>query len=97
MIYMSSVVQMDAGSLAMEMAPIIMWQKGQVPETYKKFWNQPSTTQPNTNADPAQNYNEWDLLEGLFSNAYSFGLHSLLKLVVLYMPTDLSVCKRVHM
>ncbi|KAK1419504.1 hypothetical protein QVD17_28676 [Tagetes erecta] len=54
--------KMDAGSLAMEMAPIIMWQKGKVPETYKQFWNQPSTTQPNTNANPAQNYNEWDLL-----------------------------------
>ncbi|KAI3815820.1 hypothetical protein L1987_15502 [Smallanthus sonchifolius] len=50
---------MDAGSLAMEMAPIIMWQKGQVPEAYKQFWNQPSRTQP---ADPVQNYNEWDML-----------------------------------
>ncbi|KAI3712582.1 hypothetical protein L1987_71141 [Smallanthus sonchifolius] len=54
--------KMDAGSLVMEMAPIIMWQKGQVPETYKQFWNQPSRTQPNTNADHVQNYNEWDML-----------------------------------
>ncbi|XP_024992040.1 uncharacterized Rho GTPase-activating protein At5g61530 [Cynara cardunculus var. scolymus] len=54
--------KMDARSLAMEMAPIIMWQKGQRPETYKQFWNQQSRTQSNTNADPAQNYNEWDML-----------------------------------
>lgn len=54
--------KMDAGSLAMEMAPIIMWPKGQRPETYKQFWNQPSRTQSNTNADPVQNYNEWDML-----------------------------------
>ncbi|MFS7936886.1 hypothetical protein Hanom_Chr05g00421051 [Helianthus anomalus] len=54
---------MDAGSLAMEMAPIIMWQKGQTPETYKQYWNQPTTTQSNTNAaDPVQNYSEWDML-----------------------------------
>lgn len=54
--------KMDAGSLAMEMAPIIMWQKGQRPETYKQFWNQPSKPQSNTNVDPVQNYNEWDML-----------------------------------
>lgn len=54
--------KMNAGSLAMEMAPIIMWPKGQRPETYKQFWNQPSRTQSNTNADPVQNYNEWDML-----------------------------------
>lgn len=71
---MSSVLtfflQMDARSLAMEMAPIIMWQKGQRPETYTQFWNQQSRTQSNTNADPVQNYNEWDMLAGLFPNAY---------------------------
>ncbi|GJZ21839.1 uncharacterized Rho GTPase-activating protein [Tanacetum coccineum] len=54
--------KMDAGSLAMEMAPIIMWQKGQRPETYRQFWNQPSKPQSNTNVDPVQNYNEWDML-----------------------------------
>ncbi|CAH1430770.1 unnamed protein product [Lactuca virosa] len=54
--------KMDAGSLAMEMAPIIMWQKGQPPETYKQFWNQPSKTQSNANLDSVQNYNEWDML-----------------------------------
>lgn len=59
---------MDAGSLAMEMAPIIMWQKGQRPETYTQFWNQPSRTQSNANTGPAvQNYNEFDMLAGLFS------------------------------
>lgn len=54
--------KMDAGSLAMEMAPIVMWHKGQPPETYKQFWNQPSRTQSNPNVDPVQNYNEWDML-----------------------------------
>ena len=61
---------MDASCLAMEMASIIMWQKGQRPETYKQFWNQPSKPQSNTNVDPVQNYNEWDMLAGLCSSAY---------------------------
>lgn len=58
--------KMNAGSLAMEMAPIIMWQKGQRPETYTQFWNNQSKTQSNTNTntstDPVQTYNEWDML-----------------------------------
>lgn len=54
--------KMDARSLAMEMAPIIMWQKGRRPETYRQFWNHSSATQSKTNADPAQNYEEWDML-----------------------------------
>ncbi|KAL4574906.1 hypothetical protein LXL04_021746 [Taraxacum kok-saghyz] len=52
--------KMDAGSLAMEMAPIVMWQKGNPPESYKQFWKQqPSRSESNTSAE---RYNEWDML-----------------------------------
>ncbi|KAK8658882.1 hypothetical protein V6N13_029101 [Hibiscus sabdariffa] len=30
--------KMDARSLAMEMAPVIMWQKDRKPESYRKYW-----------------------------------------------------------
>lgn len=55
---------MDAQSLAVEMAPIIMWQKGQRPELYKQFWSRPSKPDSKTNVDFASNYNTWDMLAG---------------------------------
>lgn len=56
---------MDARSLAMEMAPIVIWQQGQRPEHYKQFWNQLSKPHSLTNRDPVQDYNSaWDLLAG---------------------------------
>ncbi|KAM7504610.1 hypothetical protein LguiB_003514 [Lonicera macranthoides] len=54
--------KMDARSLAMEMAPIIIWNKDQRPESYRQFWNYPSKTQSKTNGDPAHNFPEWDML-----------------------------------
>ncbi|XP_059666916.1 uncharacterized Rho GTPase-activating protein At5g61530 [Cornus florida] len=54
--------KMDARSLAMEMAPIIMWQKGQRLEYYRQFWNHPSKTFSKKNMDPAPNYSSWDML-----------------------------------
>ncbi|PIN18161.1 hypothetical protein CDL12_09174 [Handroanthus impetiginosus] len=54
--------KMDARSLAMEMAPIIVWQKGQRPEHYKQFWNNPSKLDSNANSESASNYSSWDML-----------------------------------
>ncbi|KAA8533895.1 hypothetical protein F0562_031412 [Nyssa sinensis] len=54
--------KMDARSLALEMAPILMWQKGRGPEHYRQFWNQPSKTFSKKNMDPVPNYGDWDML-----------------------------------
>ncbi|XVE63860.1 hypothetical protein DITRI_Ditri07aG0055100 [Diplodiscus trichospermus] len=54
--------KMDARSLAMEMAPVIMWQKDQKPESYRKYWSHPpkSPSEGSMNPDPA--YSAWDML-----------------------------------
>lgn len=57
-------LQMDARSLATEMAPLIIWQKGQRPDFYRQFWNQPSKNQSKTNVDPARDNGELDMLAG---------------------------------
>lgn len=54
---------MDARSLAMEIAPVIIWQKGQKPEFYRKYWGQPSKG-PSNNMDPPPSYSAWDMLAG---------------------------------
>ncbi|KAK9293176.1 hypothetical protein L1049_021165 [Liquidambar formosana] len=54
--------KMDARSLAMEMAPVIMWQKGRRPEFYRQFWNQPAKILSKKNMDPAPTYSAWDML-----------------------------------
>lgn len=54
--------KMDARSLAMEMAPVIMWQKGRRPESYRQFWNQPSQNLSKENMDPSPTYSAWDML-----------------------------------
>lgn len=53
--------KMDARSLAMEMAPVIIWQKGRKPESFRKYWNQPSKG-PSDNSDPLPSYSAWDML-----------------------------------
>lgn len=58
------VMQMDAQSLAVEVAPIIMWQEGQRPEHYKQIWNQPENLASKTDMDSASNSSEWDILSG---------------------------------
>ncbi|KAK6155934.1 hypothetical protein DH2020_010182 [Rehmannia glutinosa] len=57
--------KMDARSLAMEMAPIVMWQEGQRPEHYKQFWSQPSKFDSKANVDSASNFSAWDMLAGV--------------------------------
>ncbi|KAG5558314.1 hypothetical protein RHGRI_008293 [Rhododendron griersonianum] len=54
---------MDTRSLAMEMAPIIMWQKGQRPEHFRQFWNQPSEILSKKKMDPSPNFNACDMLD----------------------------------
>ncbi|XP_004307789.1 PREDICTED: uncharacterized Rho GTPase-activating protein At5g61530 [Fragaria vesca subsp. vesca] len=54
--------KMDTQSLAMEMAPVIIWQKGRAPELYKKYWNKPSEGLSKKNSDPEPTYSAWDML-----------------------------------
>ncbi|XAR66108.1 hypothetical protein NMG60_11012193 [Bertholletia excelsa] len=55
--------KMDARSLATEMAPIIMWQKGRRPEYCRQVWNQPARTISKKDEDPAPTFNAWDMLD----------------------------------
>ncbi|KAL6989434.1 hypothetical protein U1Q18_015183 [Sarracenia purpurea var. burkii] len=55
--------KMDARSLAMEMAPIIMWQKGHRPEYCRQIWNQPAKTLSHKNMSYTPNFNAWDMLD----------------------------------
>ncbi|OWM75709.1 hypothetical protein CDL15_Pgr021874 [Punica granatum] len=52
---------MDVRTLAMEMAPVIMWQEGQKLEFYKQYWSDWQKTQQNQNEMPS--YTAWDMLE----------------------------------
>ncbi|KDP22454.1 hypothetical protein JCGZ_26285 [Jatropha curcas] len=54
--------KMDARSLAMEIAPVVMWQKEQKPEFYRQYWSQASRNPPKRSRDPAPNYSAWDML-----------------------------------
>lgn len=53
--------KMDARSLAMEMAPVIMWQKERKPEFYRQYWNHASRSS-SKNMEPATPHGEWDML-----------------------------------
>ncbi|KAK4838627.1 hypothetical protein QYF36_015193 [Acer negundo] len=54
--------KMDAHSLAMEMAPILMWQKGRKPESYRQYWNNQSKSPSNKNMEQSPAYSKWDML-----------------------------------
>ncbi|XP_022737190.1 uncharacterized Rho GTPase-activating protein At5g61530-like [Durio zibethinus] len=54
--------KMDARSLAMEMAPVIMWQKGQKPESYRKYWSHPTKSPSKGSMDSTPAYSAWDML-----------------------------------
>ncbi|WRX18461.1 Rho GTPase-activating protein domain - like 1 [Theobroma cacao] len=53
---------MDARSLAMEMAPVIMWEKGQKPESYRKYWSRPPKSPSKGSMDSTPAYTAWDML-----------------------------------
>ncbi|XP_062092210.1 uncharacterized Rho GTPase-activating protein At5g61530 [Humulus lupulus] len=65
--------KMDTRSLAMEMAPILMWQKGREPDMYRQYWIQPQKDPSNNNLEPQPVYTAWDLLsdEGEATDASS--------------------------
>ncbi|XVF49405.1 hypothetical protein PTKIN_Ptkin04bG0009200 [Pterospermum kingtungense] len=54
--------KMDARSLSMEMAPVIMWQKGRNPESYRKYWSHPPKSPSKGKMDPTPAYSAWDML-----------------------------------
>ncbi|KAL5132653.1 putative Rho GTPase-activating protein [Glycine soja] len=55
--------KMDARCLAMEMAPVIMWQKERTPEFYRQYWNQMSKSPSKKSVDPPPgSYTAWDML-----------------------------------
>ncbi|KAK6936882.1 Rho GTPase-activating protein domain [Dillenia turbinata] len=54
-------LRMDVRSLAMEMAPIIIWQKGWRPDSYRQYWFiPPGNSKKNADAEPS--YTAWDML-----------------------------------
>ncbi|CAK7357252.1 unnamed protein product [Dovyalis caffra] len=54
--------KMDARTIALEMAPVIMWQKERKPEFYRSYWNHVLRSPSNKNMDPAPTYSSWDML-----------------------------------
>lgn len=54
--------KMDTRSLAMEMAPVIIWQKGSEPDIYRQYWSQPRTGPSTNNVEPPPAYSAWDML-----------------------------------
>ncbi|GAB4825906.1 hypothetical protein Ancab_008773 [Ancistrocladus abbreviatus] len=55
--------KMDVQSLSEEMAPVIIWQKGQRPEFYRQFWHCQSRSLSKRNTDPLSAMSAWDMLE----------------------------------
>ncbi|KAJ0236351.1 putative Rho GTPase-activating protein [Hirschfeldia incana] len=52
--------KMDSHSLAMEMAPVIMWKEEKRPESYREYWRRPSRS-PKKSID-FETASPWDLL-----------------------------------
>lgn len=57
-------LKMDSRSLAMEIAPIIMWQKEQNPDSYKQYWSPTSRSPSKKSKDPSPTFSAWDMLSG---------------------------------
>uniref|UniRef100_A0A2P2JX55 Rho-GAP domain-containing protein n=1 Tax=Rhizophora mucronata TaxID=61149 RepID=A0A2P2JX55_RHIMU len=56
--------KMDSRGLAMEMAPVIMWQKEQKPEFYRQYWNHLIKNASKRSTDSSPTYSAWDMLSG---------------------------------
>ncbi|XP_068477084.1 uncharacterized Rho GTPase-activating protein At5g61530 isoform X2 [Phaseolus vulgaris] len=54
--------KMDARTLAIEMAPVIMWQKESRPEFYRQYWNQMSKSPSEKSVDTPLDNTAWDML-----------------------------------
>jgi len=64
MLKIVDVFQMDARTLAIEMAPVIMWQKESRPEFYRQYWNQMSKSPSEKSVDTPLDNTAWDMLAG---------------------------------
>lgn len=53
----------------MEMAPVIMWQKGCRPETYRQYWSQMSESPSKQSLNPEPGSTTWDMLAGMKNDA----------------------------
>ncbi|XP_009627998.1 uncharacterized Rho GTPase-activating protein At5g61530 isoform X1 [Nicotiana tomentosiformis] len=58
----SLVNKMDARSLATEMAPILIWQRGQRPDHYNQFWNHSAKSSSKKYIDSNSNSSAWEML-----------------------------------
>ncbi|CAN7080738.1 unnamed protein product [Brassica oleracea var. botrytis] len=56
----SQLNKMDSHSLAMEMAPVIMWREDKRPESYREYWRRPSRSPKKSN--DFETATPWDLL-----------------------------------
>ncbi|GLT40236.1 hypothetical protein SLA2020_143860 [Shorea laevis] len=54
--------KMDGRSLSREMAPVIMWQQDQRPESYRRYWCHPHKTPSSNNMGPKPDYSAWAML-----------------------------------
>uniref|UniRef100_A0A7C9CRF2 Rho-GAP domain-containing protein n=1 Tax=Opuntia streptacantha TaxID=393608 RepID=A0A7C9CRF2_OPUST len=55
--------KMDAQSLSEQMAPVIIWQAGRRPESYRQFWHHDSNSLTKNKSASTPTYTPWDLLE----------------------------------
>jgi len=53
----------------MEMAPVIMWQKGCRPEIYRHYWSQMSESPSKQSLNPEPGSTAWDMLAGMKNDA----------------------------
>ncbi|KAL3373444.1 hypothetical protein AABB24_005434 [Solanum stoloniferum] len=65
----SLVNKMDARTLATEMAPILIWQRGQSPHQYDQFWNHSAKSSSKKHMDSNSNSSAWEMLEDEDENA----------------------------
>ncbi|KAJ4953929.1 hypothetical protein NE237_030761 [Protea cynaroides] len=65
--------KMDAHSLAVEMAPVVMWQKGKRPDHFSQFWCHTTKGPSKNTMDQTTAYSAWDILseEGDLADASS--------------------------
>ncbi|XP_074281842.1 putative Rho GTPase-activating protein At5g61530 [Silene latifolia] len=55
--------KMGAQTLSEEMAPVIIWQHEQRPESYRQFWHRDAKDSIKTANNSAPKYGSWDILE----------------------------------
>lgn len=58
-------MQMDARSLSLEMAPLIMWPNERKPELFQQLCNNDAVKEQKKNSEKPIALSAWDMLEGL--------------------------------